>query len=730
MRRHKVCLAFAIALGSWLAAAQSVFGQPITAADDGTGTAVISNGNQFDITGGSLSGDGTNLFHSFTNFGLSAEQVANFMADPALYNILSRVVGGNASMIDGTVQVSGGNANLYLMNPAGIIFGETAQINVPADFVATTADSIGFGEELFTMVDNVSYVDLMGSPTSLNFDAATLGTVMNSGELAVEDGHTLTLAGDRIINLGTIEAPGGTVTLAAVPEQGQLRISQAGAVISLGVDAETWQSNSEIASFAPLLTGGELPLATQVNVNANGQITLAGAENPGTAVVSGTVSTAAADDVGGTVQIVGPQIALIDATVDASGHTGGGTVLVGGEYRGQGTLPTATNTLVDANSTISASAGNTGNGGEVIVWADDTTALAGEIDARGGIDKGDGGFVEVSGAEHLIYQGTVDTTATNGQMGTLLLDPTDVVITPGGTTVGFTGQLLAGDASPTTISQNQLQALPGNTNVIIQATNSITIEPLQPQGLPGLPASLDFQEGSGSISFEAGGPITMNPNDSIVTFGRDINITGSELTLGNIDASGAAIYSSRVFIRNGDGGNVNLTATTGNISAETVGSDGGLLTGGNAGDIIINTPGSFTTRGVSALAVGSSSAGDITINAGSVDIDFAEVLAGSFRISNGNDGTLTINGQPLAGTTFTNITGSGNNINFGLDGLGGTGPLGNFSNPISGETASNLTWMEGFVSAQEHWNNVMRDIRRWDAGRSYCITTDPECGLY
>ncbi|MEM8613112.1 MAG: filamentous hemagglutinin N-terminal domain-containing protein [Cyanobacteria bacterium P01_H01_bin.105] len=726
MGQHKLCLG--VAISCWLATAQSGLTQPITAADDGTGTAIISNGNQFDITGGSLSGDGANLFHSFTEFGLSAEQVANFMADPALHNILSRVVGGNASMIDGTVQVSGGNANLYLINPAGIIFGKTAQINVPADFVATTADSIGFGDELFNMVGDVSYTDLIGSPTSLNFDAATLGTVMNSGELAVEDGHTLTLAGDRIINLGTIEAPGGTVTLAAVPEQGQLRISQAGAVISLGVDTETWQSNSEIASFAPLLTGGELPLATQVNVNANGQITLAGAETPGTTVVSGTVSTAA--DTGGTVQIIGPQIALIDAMVDASGHTGGGTVLVGGEYRGQGTLPTATNTLVDANSILSANAGNTGNGGEVIVWADDTTALAGEINARGGIDSGDGGFVEVSGAEHLIYEGSVDTTAANGQMGTLLLDPTDIVITPGGTTVGFTGQLLAGDASPTTISQNQLQTLPGNTNVVIQATNSITIEPLQPQGLPGLPASLDFREGSGSITFEAGGPITMNPSDSIVTFGRDINITGNELTLGNIDASGAAIYSSRVFIRNGDGGNVNLTATAGNISAETVGSGGGLLTGGNAGDITINTPGSFTTRGVSALAVGSSSAGDITINADSVDIDFAEVLAGSFRISNGNDGTLTINGQALAGTTFNNITGSGNNINFGLDGLGGTGPLGNFSNPISGETASNLTWMEGFVSAQEHWNNVMRDVRRWDAGRSYCITTDPECGLY
>jgi filamentous hemagglutinin family protein len=111
--------------------------QSITPAADGTGTQVTSSvnqPNQFDITGGTQSG--VNLFHSFGQFGLTQGQIANFLANPGIQNILGRVTGGNASVINGLIQVSGSSANLYLMNPAGIIFGPNASLNVPASFTA------------------------------------------------------------------------------------------------------------------------------------------------------------------------------------------------------------------------------------------------------------------------------------------------------------------------------------------------------------------------------------------------------------------------------------------------------------------------------------------------------------------------------------------------------------------------------------------------------------------
>jgi len=116
----------------WLnAAAASANAQPITPAPNGTNTVVSPNGNRYDISGGSLGGNRANLFHSFTQFGLSEGQTANFLTNPNIQNILGRITGGNPSLINGLIQVTGGNSNLFLMNPVGIIFGQNASLNVP-----------------------------------------------------------------------------------------------------------------------------------------------------------------------------------------------------------------------------------------------------------------------------------------------------------------------------------------------------------------------------------------------------------------------------------------------------------------------------------------------------------------------------------------------------------------------------------------------------------------------
>jgi len=136
-------IAIATALLSLSIDSKPIQAQSITPAD-GTGTIVTPDGNRIDISGGSLSGDGSNLFHSFGKFGLSQGQIANFLSNPEIRNILAGVVGGEASLINGLIQVTGGNSNLFLMNPAGIVFGTQASLNVPAAFTATTASSIGF----------------------------------------------------------------------------------------------------------------------------------------------------------------------------------------------------------------------------------------------------------------------------------------------------------------------------------------------------------------------------------------------------------------------------------------------------------------------------------------------------------------------------------------------------------------------------------------------------------
>jgi filamentous hemagglutinin family protein len=142
-------LVVSLALATTLTVQSALHAQPlpIRPAADGTGTIVNSEGNTFNITGGTTSSSGANLFQSFTTFGLSNGQVANFLSAPNTQNILSRVTGGSFSLIDGLLKVTGSNANLFLVNPSGIIFGPNASLNVPAAFTATTANGIALGSQ-------------------------------------------------------------------------------------------------------------------------------------------------------------------------------------------------------------------------------------------------------------------------------------------------------------------------------------------------------------------------------------------------------------------------------------------------------------------------------------------------------------------------------------------------------------------------------------------------------
>ena len=116
------------------------------------------------------------------------------------------------------------------------------------------------------------------------------------------------------------------------------------------------------------------------------------------------------------------------AKLDADGTYGGGVLHVGGAYQGSGDTYRAQSTFIDAGATLHASALTRGNGGEVVVWSNGETSYAGSIQARGGAEAGDGGLVEVSGKQALLFNGLVDAGATYGKAGSLLLDPYDFTI--------------------------------------------------------------------------------------------------------------------------------------------------------------------------------------------------------------------------------------------------------------------------------------------------------------
>ncbi|MFS0519770.1 CHAT domain-containing protein [Nostoc sp. UIC 10607] len=624
--------------------------QQIVPATDGTNTIVTPNGNRLDITGGTTSGDGVNLFHSFQQFGISPEQIANFQASPALQNILGRITGGNASIINGLIQVTGGNPNLFLMNPGGFIFGSNASLNVPSAFTATTANGIGFGSSWFNAIGVNDYTALVGNPNGFAFSTNQPGAIANAGNLAVGTGQNLNLLGGTVVNTGQLSAPGGQITITSVPGENWVRLSQPGNLLSLEIQPLASSSNQPnnwtipIASLPELLTVGNTD--TGLTANPDGTVKLTGSNvtiptTPGTTIVSGIVDVSS--QTGGTVTALGKRVAVIDANINASGNNGGGTVLIGGDYQGKGTLPNADQTYVDSKSVIAADSNLNGNGGRVIVWGNDTTQFFGNISARGGANAGNGGFVEVSGKNFLNFNGLVDTSAPNGSFGTLLLDPSTLTIIDGG--VGdfdsTAGNIAFGDADigANTVSWGAIAALGFGANIDLQATGNITINDIT-GGTLGVTtdgvATLTLGGGSFSLTSQNGSVNFVDPTNTIATTGGAINISGASLLLGNLN-------TTRDFGRSGD---VTLSATTGNISAGNIIASGQGYSAGNVQ--VVSNNGGITLNQINTSDNGGGGGGGIP---GTVTLTAAGNILTDTINSFSNDASESGRGGDVVATT-------------------------------------------------------------------------------
>ncbi|NEQ44835.1 MAG: filamentous hemagglutinin N-terminal domain-containing protein [Leptolyngbya sp. SIOISBB] len=635
----------ALAVGSALlgisVAAQA---SPITPDPSGA-TQVTTTGEVFSITGGHLSGDQQTLFHAFTDFGLTPGQAATFFAQPNVQSILGAINGGQASYIDGLLQVTGSAADLYLMNPAGILFGPNAQLDLTGSFAAMTASGVLFDDALFNVLGPNNYSQFAGAPTGFTF-AGDGGAVVNAANLTVLPGESITLIGGQVISTGTLTAPGGEITIAAIPNSNLVRISQTDMALSLELVALPSETAAPLTfeplSLPELLTGSNLATATGITPNPDGTIALvhtAIVDLAGTAIATGTLDTSG--NIGGDIVMVGDRVSLLDATVNATGASNGGTVRIGGDLEGQPTLPGSTLTYVDSGSAIAADSWLTGDGGTVILWSNDTTAFLGDVSAQGGALDGDGGFVEVSGARSLIFDGDVTTMAPFGSDGALLLDPTDIIIRNGVADGDDTDGLAAllsepnialTDPIPTILYESELEGLSGDTAITLRASNSITIEDLADNELTfaerspilvgGVPITDSLTPDQvppdpAPIRFESGGAFAMNQGDTLSAPGRDVFIlAGGAVTLGDV----------RTWRDGNDNANI----------APSVETDGNLTVIGamiQAGDLnalqrqILDADGVLLISGAVGLGGGNGSRVYLESTAGDITVD--SILAGA-----------------------------------------------------------------------------------------------------
>src|SRR5690625_2007256 len=469
------------------------------------------------------------------SYNVAADEVVTYIQPSRDSVALNRILSHSGSDIHGQINANG---QVVLVNPHGVFFGENAQVNV-GGLIASgmTVDVSDFmnGEFTFSAVDGADgkvinqglinaatggSVTLLGKQVrNEGLISARLGAVnLAAGKEAVVTFDEAGLMGVRIskeilqdelgvdaavLNTGEITAQGGRILLSAstsrdifsqavnrgdlqqatsavVHEDGSFTLGGGADVVNTGIlnVSSADRGAGDIVVLGESITqAGTVSASTQSGTS--GSIELHAAHTALVTDESLTAARAEGRGQGGQIQVLGHHVGLTDqATVDASGAWGGGEVYIGGDYQGDNPfMPNAWRSFVGEQTHIKANALAHGDGGRIIVWADDITRFFGDIEGQGAGRNGKGGFAEVSGKNQLRFDGLADMRGSGG-IGTLLLDPRDIVITWGGDKrvgpdVSFSDGGIDEDfhIRPDTLQSNLVDA-----NVKLEATRDIFVE--------------------------------------------------------------------------------------------------------------------------------------------------------------------------------------------------------------------------------------------------------------
>ena len=370
--------------------------------------------------------------------------------------------------------------------------------------------------------------------------------------------------------------------------------------------------------------------------------------------------------------MLGPQVGLEGARVDASGPGGGGEVLVGGDESGEGSVPLAGSTYVSVHSTVAADALDDGDGGKVVVFAEGFANVLGGLSARGGPDGGDGGFVETSGLETFVIATTPDVTAPNGDGGEWLIDPNDIEIVPGGgaANIDSGNPFVSTDDSARIGIDLIIAALSGGQTVTVQTTES----GFDSQGGSidvNAPLDIEATSGTNTLILDAHGVINVNRPISDAVGGAELNLV---LDAGDVDVfnTHGIHFNADVTIRSGslttDADYVHVqngaTLTLDRIHWQENSRHVAISSGdGDTGTLVVRNL--ARVDATSYINVGQEGGvGTLTIMGGS-DVAVARGVGIGDSVAS-SEGTVTVAGE---GSTLT----MDGNINVGTDGFGSLG---------------------------------------------------------
>jgi filamentous hemagglutinin family protein len=270
--------------------AKSINVAPNLVLDGSTNSKILDGNVVVPVTRDALRGN--NLYHSFEQFNVPSGGITFGIGTSGIdgsrvTNIINRVSGSQPSLVNGAIQSLADfpRANIYLLNPNGIVFSANGSLNVGASFYATTANAIAFSNGDILASDKASVNFSIATPSNFQFAVETPSPTINQANLAVKPGENITLTAGRIVSTGTLNAPNGSVDVAAVPGNSTVILRSPTAILGLevraGVLAPQWQGNiSNLSQLAQLLTGTNNLEANRAVINADGSLQLINASAP------------------------------------------------------------------------------------------------------------------------------------------------------------------------------------------------------------------------------------------------------------------------------------------------------------------------------------------------------------------------------------------------------------------------------------------------------------------
>jgi filamentous hemagglutinin family protein len=642
---------------------------------------VTPNGSLVEITGGTIKD--TNLFHSFEQFSVLNGQTAFFDNAANIANIISRVTGSSISEIDGLIKANG-RANLFLINPNGMIFGENAALDLGGSFIGSTADSLKFtdGREFSAVNPDAATLLTVSIPVGLqyggdqgditvqgsgnnlfiDFDTFTVDRSERPEGLAVKPEKTLALVGGNVfVEGGNLTAPEGNIELGSVAGNGTVKLTPNTLGWKLGYEnVDNFQdiNLSQAASLeASGNSGGRVRVKGDFVSVTDGSAILTDTRGDG---VSGSLTIEASEtEIYGVADNGFTSSTFTNVDLGATGDGGDALINTGYLYVGDG-------------AQVNVNTFGLGNAGTLTVKADEIEILGGSVDGQfpSGLfaqadvgQTGRGGDINIEADYFLVADGAQVSVNTfgDGDAGKLTVKANEIELIAGSRDFGSSGLFASADSGSTgnggslNIEADSLYIADGaraiaatfgagNAGKLTVKANEIELVGASPGGTSsGLFSTVE------EAALGNGGNLQIDTSNLLITDGAQIAVSTAgegnagilDLEADNIELIGASDFGasglfSSAIIDSGNGGEINLTSDRLSLT------DGATISASN-----------FASRN-SDIPPGQGSPGKIDINVNSLKLDstipneFTTITTAANAQTGGNitlnvDGDLALN---------------------------------------------------------------------------------------